>query len=182
MRPPASGLHGGDRLRNVVVRGGSAVLLDHSGPGVAIGRLATPIPEPRLEPAEALGQPSAPAWIRRVMTLLVCCEALAAGVAGGAVLLSQPDDVPLSSPLFGAAAALVVVWPLLLTMNGAYSVRIFGTGSDEYRRVGRAGLTLLAVAGFASYAAQLDLSRALVVVAVPSLTVATLIGRFVARR
>jgi exopolysaccharide biosynthesis polyprenyl glycosylphosphotransferase len=40
---------------------------------------------------------------------------------------------------------------------------------------------LLAVAGFVSYAAELDLSRALVVVAVPALTLVTLLGRFAAR-
>jgi exopolysaccharide biosynthesis polyprenyl glycosylphosphotransferase len=59
---------------------------------------------------------------------------------------------------------------------------LFGTGSEEYRRVGRAGLLLLAAAGFLSYAASLDLSRALVVVAVPALTLVTLLVRHAARQ
>ena len=46
--------------------------------------------------------------------------------------------------LFWAAVALVVAWPTLLGATGAYSERVFGTGSDEYRRVGRAGFLLLA--------------------------------------
>ena len=54
-------------------------------------------------------------------------------------------------------------------------------GSDEYRRVGRAGLTLLALAGFTSYAGQLDLSRGLVGIAVPTLTLLTVLGRYLAR-
>ena len=66
--------------------------------------------------------------------------------------------------------------------SGAYSARIFGTGSEEYRRVLRAGLLVLALAGFVSYAAMLDLSRALVVVAVPMLTLVTLLGRYAVRR
>jgi exopolysaccharide biosynthesis polyprenyl glycosylphosphotransferase len=58
---------------------------------------------------------------------------------------------------------------------------VFGTGSDEYRRVGRAGFSLLAFAGFISYAFALDLSRALVVIAIPALTFVTLAGRYAAR-
>src|SRR4029453_2047466 len=90
-------------------------------------------------------------------------------------------DVPVTSSLFWATLLLVPAWPLLLRATGAYSERVFGTGSDEYRRVGRAGLLLLAAAGFISYAAALDLSRALVVVGVPALGFATLAGRYVAR-
>jgi exopolysaccharide biosynthesis polyprenyl glycosylphosphotransferase len=58
---------------------------------------------------------------------------------------------------------------------------VFGTGSDEYRRVGRAGVVLLALAGFVSHAAALEISRALVVVAVPALLLGTLLLRYVAR-
>jgi exopolysaccharide biosynthesis polyprenyl glycosylphosphotransferase len=86
-----------------------------------------------------------------------------------------------AEPLLWAAGGLVVAWPLLLAATGAYSPRAFGTGSDEYHRVGRAGFLLLAALGFVSYAAALDLSRGLVVVAVPALTVATLVGRYAAR-
>jgi exopolysaccharide biosynthesis polyprenyl glycosylphosphotransferase len=97
------------------------------------------------------------------------------------VLLTRPGPVDTSSSLFWAAAGLVVMWPLLLVAVGAHDRRVFGTGSEEYRLVGRAGLLMLALAGFASYAAALDLSRALVVVAVPALTVATLVLRLGAR-
>ncbi|MGY1601001.1 sugar transferase [Geodermatophilus sp. SYSU D00815] len=131
---------------------------------------------------EDLGPQRAPAWLHRTVALLVVWEAAAAAVAGTAVLLAQPGRVPVSSALFVSAVALVVAWPLLLAVSGAYAARVFGTGSYEYRRVGRAGLVLLAAAGFISYAAQLELSRALVAVAVPLLTLATLVGRFVARR
>jgi exopolysaccharide biosynthesis polyprenyl glycosylphosphotransferase len=116
------------------------------------------------------------------MTALVCWEALAAAAAGGTVLVAQPQSIPVASSLFVAALLLVLAWPALLAMGGAYSTRVFGTGSDEYRRVGRAGVVLLAAAGFISYAARLDLSRALVAVAIPVLTAVTLVGRFAVRR
>jgi exopolysaccharide biosynthesis polyprenyl glycosylphosphotransferase len=84
--------------------------------------------------------------------------------------------------LFWASLSLVVAWPGLLAVSGAYDERLFGSGSEEFHRVGRAGLVLLAALGFLSYAAQLDLSRGLVVLAVPALTVGTLIERYAARQ
>jgi exopolysaccharide biosynthesis polyprenyl glycosylphosphotransferase len=108
-------------------------------------------------------------------------ETLCAAVAAISVLLTQADGVDVSTSSFWATAILVIAWPALLVAGGAHSERVFGTGSDEYRAVGRAGFVLLAVAGFVSYAADLDLSRALVVVAVPGLMLVTLLGRFAAR-
>jgi exopolysaccharide biosynthesis polyprenyl glycosylphosphotransferase len=120
-------------------------------------------------------------WVRRYALWLVAFETAAAAAAGGSVVLTREAGISASSSLFWAALLLVPVWPLLLTASGAYSERVFGTGSDEFRRVGRAGLVLLALSGFSSYAAALDLSRALVVVAVPALAAVTVLGRYVAR-
>ena len=158
------------------------MLLNHSGHGVAVGSFSASRLEPGLQPTLELARASRPRWIGRTMTALVCWEALAAAAIGAIVLVAQPHPVPVASSLFVAALLLVLAWPALLAGGAAYSTRVFGTGSDEYRRVGRAGLVLLAAAGFISYAAQLDLSRALVAVAVPVLTVVTLVGRFAVRQ
>ncbi|MGY1639788.1 sugar transferase [Geodermatophilus sp. SYSU D00703] len=123
----------------------------------------------------------APAWAGRYSLALIVFEVLAAAVAGTTVLVTPPGGIAPTTSMFWAALTLVVVWPVLLQATGAHSERVFGTGSDEYRAVGKAGFVLLAVAGFLSYAAALDLSRALVVVAVPALTLATLLGRWAAR-
>jgi exopolysaccharide biosynthesis polyprenyl glycosylphosphotransferase len=124
---------------------------------------------------------TSPAWARRYTLVLVLIESLAAAVAAGAVLIAHREALSVQQPLLWAAVALVVAWPTLLAANGAYSERVFGTGSDEYRRAGRAGLLLLSALGLISYAAALDLSRGLVVVAVPALTLASLLVRFGAR-
>jgi exopolysaccharide biosynthesis polyprenyl glycosylphosphotransferase len=150
------------------------VLLDHSrvmlgtasrAPAIAVSR-----PRPR---------PGGQAWVARYSLALVVFEVVAAAVAGAAVLATHPGVGP-TTALFWASVALLV-WPMLLQATGAHSAWVFGTGSDEYRAVGTAGFVLLAAAGFLSYAADLALSRALVVVAVPALTLATLLGRFAAR-
>ncbi len=120
-------------------------------------------------------------WARTYALGLIAFETLAAAVAGGSVVLTRAETVPVSSSLFWATILLVPVWPLLLRASGAHSEHVLGTGSEEYRRVGRAGLLLLAIAGFVSYAAALNLSRALVVVAMPALASATMVARYTAR-
>jgi exopolysaccharide biosynthesis polyprenyl glycosylphosphotransferase len=166
---------------------GGNVLLDSAGLRDDFQR----VPVPRLgsagaptavvaRPVRAAGRRTA-GWVRRYAAGLAAFEILAAAGAGASVLLLRTGEVHLASSLFWGAAGLVPAWPLVLLAVGAYSERVFGTGSDEYRRVGRAGFLLLAFAGFISYAAALDLSRALVVVAVPSLALVTLLGRYAAR-
>jgi exopolysaccharide biosynthesis polyprenyl glycosylphosphotransferase len=110
--------------------------------------------------------------------LLVGLDLVSAVIPTGAVLLTHPV---VTAPLVWAAVAIVVAWPLLLLGSDAYDERAFGTGSDEYRRVGRAGILLLALTSAVSYAAQLEISRALVVLAVPALTLLALTGRYVGR-
>jgi len=132
-------------------------------------------------PAPPVVRRSTAGWVRRYALALGAFEAFAAAVIGAGVVLTRPEGLPPVPSLFWASVALVPAWPLLLWACGAHAERVFGTGSDEYRMVGRAGLVLLAAAGFVSYAADLDLSRALVVVGIPALTVTTLAWRYAAR-
>jgi exopolysaccharide biosynthesis polyprenyl glycosylphosphotransferase len=160
------------------------MLLDHRqgnrGTVALSGNAQAALAPARVRP-RPLGRRSAPGWVRTYSSSLIAFETVAAAVAGGAVLLARAGSVDVSSLLFWAAVVLVVAWPTLLGATGAYSERVYGTGSDEYRRVGRAGFVLLALASFLSYTAQLDLSRTFVVVAIPALTAVTLLGRYAAR-
>ena len=129
----------------------------------------------------AVARRTPPSWVRRYTLGLVAIETLAAAVTAGTVLTVHATPVTAGNPLLWAAAALVVAWPLLLAGAGAYSARAYGTGSDEYRRVLRAGFLLLATLGLVSYAVQLDIARGLVLLAVPALTLGTLVERYAAR-
>ncbi|MCU1614714.1 MAG: wcaJ [Frankiales bacterium] len=153
--------------------------------GAAVAFVPSPreVPEAEIS-AERLprSRRGTPVWIRRMITVLVPVEGLVAGVASLAVILTLEEPVTAGSTLAWSCVALVVGWPVLLGLTGAYSSRVFGTGSDEYERVGRAGLILMALAGFASYAAALDLPRSVVVVATPVFVLATMLGRHSARR
>ena len=166
---------------------GGTVLVDSAVRGSAAASGSEPPLSPSSDAFPAAGvQPAATRtpssrWLRRYSWTLMGFETVAAFVASASVVLIVPGGHNPQHALVWAAAALVVAWPALLWATGAHAERVFGTGSEEYHRVGRACFLLLALAGFISYAAALDLSRALVVIAVPALTVATLVGRYVLR-
>ena len=120
-------------------------------------------------------------WVGRHRRRLVGAEVALAAAVAYVVLATHDGLVPSTGGLFWASVSLVLTWPVLLAVTGAYDERMFGVGSDEFHRIGRAGLLLLAGMGFLSYAAGLDLSRGLVVVGIPALTFATVIERYGAR-
>ena len=78
--------------------------------------------------------------------------------------------------------ALPVLWIAALWLAGAYDVRFIGTGSDEYRRVLNAGVSLTAAVAIFSYAINLELSRAYVVIALPGVTLFDLLARIAMRK
>ena len=82
----------------------------------------------------------------------------------------------------GLSLALPVLWIVALWLAGAYDVRFIGTGSDEYRKVLNAGVSLTAAVAIFSYTVNLQLSRAYVVIALPSITVFDLFARFAMRK
>jgi exopolysaccharide biosynthesis polyprenyl glycosylphosphotransferase len=78
--------------------------------------------------------------------------------------------------------ALPVLWIAALWLAGAYDVRFIGTGSDEFRKVLSAGVSLTAAVAIFSYAINLELSRAYVVIALPGATLFDLLARLVLRK
>jgi exopolysaccharide biosynthesis polyprenyl glycosylphosphotransferase len=121
-------------------------------------------------------------WRRVYRATLMAQDTLLALVAAVVVSLTDGAFHRPTDPSFGAAVALVFAWPALLAASGAYVEAVHGAGSDEYQRTARAGLILLALTGFVSTAADLDLGRVFVVVSIPALVGATVIGRHFARR
>jgi exopolysaccharide biosynthesis polyprenyl glycosylphosphotransferase len=78
--------------------------------------------------------------------------------------------------------ALPALWVLTLLLVGGYDARFIGTGSDEYRKVLSAGVSLTAAIAIFSYAVNLQLSRAYVVIALPSITMFDVGVRFAMRK
>ncbi|HMM93424.1 sugar transferase [Phycicoccus sp.] len=78
--------------------------------------------------------------------------------------------------------AVTFVWLLVLANHGAYEVRYFGAGPDEYRAVVRSAVTLVALVAFVSFALQLSFSRGVLLVSLPLMVVATIGCRYAMRR
>jgi exopolysaccharide biosynthesis polyprenyl glycosylphosphotransferase len=78
--------------------------------------------------------------------------------------------------------ALPVLWLAAVALAGGYDVRFIGTGSDEFRKVLNAGVSLTAAVAIFSYLVNIDLSRAYVLIALPTVTLLDLTARYVMRK
>jgi exopolysaccharide biosynthesis polyprenyl glycosylphosphotransferase len=83
-----------------------------------------------------------------------------------------------------AALSLIfpLPWVLVLWLSGAYDDRYIGIGSDEFRKVLNAGVSLTAGLAIVSYAVNTELSRAYLLLTMPSVTVLDLIVRYAMRK
>ena len=75
-----------------------------------------------------------------------------------------------------------MLWIGAVWLAGGYDVRFIGTGSDEFRKVLNAGVGLTAAIAVFSYAINLELSRAYVLIALPSTTLFDLVTRLAIRK
>src|SRR5690348_10667255 len=120
-------------------------------------------------------------WTRDYLRQVALAD-LGCAVVGVFIAAQLRFGSDVSSTYLALSLALPVLWLGALWMAGAYDVRFIGTGSDEYRKVLNAGVSLTAAVAIFSYTVNLELSRAYVVIALPSMTVFDLIARFAMRK
>jgi exopolysaccharide biosynthesis polyprenyl glycosylphosphotransferase len=72
-------------------------------------------------------------------------------------------------------------WLLILWANGAYDRRYLGLGTDEFKRVTRASVTVAASVSFLAFATKTDLSRLTVATELVGATILILLVRYLAR-
>ncbi|WP_345573325.1 sugar transferase [Nonomuraea rosea] len=89
---------------------------------------------------------------------------------------------PYVLPYLLVSLALPVVWCCAMALNRAYEPRMLGVGSEEFRRVVQAGVALTAGTAIGSYVTKTDVARGYVVLALPLVTLLTLILRYALRR
>src|SRR4029077_18115027 len=109
-------------------------------------------------------------WSRDYLRQVALAD-LACGVVGVFVVLQLRFGSNVTSMYLALSLALPLLWVAALWLAGAYDVRFIGTGSDEFRKVLNAGVSLTAAVAIFSYTVNLQLSRAYVVIALPSVTV-----------
>ena len=123
-------------------------------------------------------------WERQYVRALVVGDLLA-GLAAGALTfwLRFGDQVTMYNRWYlGLSALLPVALLFVLAVGRAYERRYLFVGTDEYQRVIRGGVGLIAGASVVSYALDLDLARSYVLVALPTAIAAVLVLRFALRK
>lgn len=95
-------------------------------------------------------------------------------------------QVRFGGELTAAYAALSALfpffWVLTLGISGVYDDRYIGTGSDEFRKVLNAAVSLTAGLAIISYTFDTQLSRVYLLLTMPSVTVVDLIVRYAMRK
>jgi len=78
--------------------------------------------------------------------------------------------------------AIVIGWMAALTINGARSTRVIGSGVEEYRRVWWATISVFGTVAIISMLFKLEIARGYLMIALPTGAVLLLMSRWVARR
>ena len=149
-----------------------------------------------IEPNKNNGVPRS-SWyraVRRVSTwhrpyaialLVVDCTATLLASFTAISLFAQADSGFQHSPeLFRLVAYLLLplAWLIVLWGHGAYDRRYLGVGTDEFKRVFRASISVAATVSFVAFATKTNLSRLSVATALVAALVYVILGRWLARR
>jgi exopolysaccharide biosynthesis polyprenyl glycosylphosphotransferase len=106
--------------------------------------------------------------------------ALAAGLLAFQLRSAYPGHI--SGAYLAVSLGLPVLWVATMALAGGYDSRFIGVGSDEFRRVFNAGVTLTAAVAILAYATKTDLARGYVVIALPCVTLFDLVARYTLRK
>ena len=125
-----------------------------------------------------LGSPDSAAWtgayLRRV-GVADCACALAGSVLAYEVRFGEPTYRPVIYLAF--TGLLPLLWVASVALAGGYDPRFIGVGSDEFRRVLNAAVSLTAMVAIASYAVKFELARGYILIALPCATLFDLVVR-----
>jgi exopolysaccharide biosynthesis polyprenyl glycosylphosphotransferase len=126
-------------------------------------------------------------WHRGYAFILVLIDFAAAAAASVTTVtrFSQADSGFQTSPeIFDLVAYVIlpVTWLLVLWGHGAYDRRYLGIGTDEFKRVFRASLTVTAIVSFVVFSTQFSPSRLSVGSTLLAGLLYLMLGRSLARR
>jgi exopolysaccharide biosynthesis polyprenyl glycosylphosphotransferase len=121
----------------------------------------------------------ASAYLRRAAAADGAC-ALIAGIAGLIIRFHHLSRTPVEYVLL--TAAMPPLWWISVALSRGYAARFIGLGSDEFRRVLNAGVSLAAGVAILSYLTKSDISRGYVMTALPCATLIDLGARYALRK
>jgi exopolysaccharide biosynthesis polyprenyl glycosylphosphotransferase len=139
---------------------------------------------PGARQAQARRTTSSPAaWTSAYRRRAALADCLCALAAGALAYEARFDHADYRAGVYLAFTGLLpLLWIGSLALVGGYDPRFIGVGSDEFRKVINAAVTLTAVIAVVSYAVKFDTARGYVAVALPSVTIFDLVVRHRLRR
>ncbi len=148
--------------------------------GVGLGVSGSAVVSTTDSHADWLVGPSA-AWTRTYLRRVSAADFIVAAVAAAAAVGLRFGANP--SPKYVVLSlSLPALWMIAVRVAGGYEMRFLGTGSDEFRRVLNAGVSLTAAFALISYAVNNELSREYLVISMPAVIILDLSVRLVLRK
>jgi exopolysaccharide biosynthesis polyprenyl glycosylphosphotransferase len=136
-----------------------------------------------VRPGTPVTVPGTPSWVRLYRLGAVLGDLCGAGIAAAAAFsLRFGALTPYVLPYLLVSLALPLVWCGAVALARAYEARMLGVGSEEFRRVVQAGVALTAATAIGSYVTKADVARGYVVLALPLVTLCSLLFRYALRR
>ncbi|WP_211240405.1 sugar transferase [Haloglycomyces albus] len=122
-------------------------------------------------------------WQRRYLWGIVSTDILAGMLGAVAGFVTRFGDFSDHSRIYAlGVVALPILWIALLGMSRAFETRYLFVGTDEYQRVVRGFLAIIAVVAVVSYALEIPTSRIFVVISIPTTALLTIVFRFCWRK
>ncbi len=128
---------------------------------------------------ERVGYRAQVAWERRYVRLLVVFDFLGCVLAAVMAFFVRFGDNPVQSswPYILMSGVLPLAWTLSMAFGRAYEGRFLGGGSEEFKRVVNAAARVTACVAVISYATKLEIARSYILIAFPTATILSLVGR-----
>ncbi|WP_336207949.1 sugar transferase [Nonomuraea sp. LPB2021202275-12-8] len=127
--------------------------------------------------------PRVPSWVRAYRFRALAADSLCGCAGAAAAFAFRFGEVTAhATPYLMASMVLPLVWISAVALNRAYEPRMIGVGSEEFRRVVQCGVALTAALAIGSYVTKTDVARGYVVLALPLITLLTLMFRYGLRR
>lgn len=116
-------------------------------------------------------------YLRRAVVIDGVCAAVGVSLA---LTIRFGSDFTREYAIF--SLILPVLWLSAVSLAGGYDGRYIGVGSEEFRKILNAGVSLTAGLAIMSYVVNTELSRTYLVISMPVITMTDLVARYCLRK
>jgi FlaA1/EpsC-like NDP-sugar epimerase len=121
-------------------------------------------------------------WTRTYLRWAALADCACALVAGAIAVELRFANQGSPNSYLAFTAALPACWWAAVALSGGYESRFIGAGSEEFRRILNAALSLTAGVAVLSYALKLDFARGYFMIALPCTAAFDLTARYRLRK